>query len=107
MGYNLYLQVHKCYVHSCQLGCRLGCHLEKQLAKVVTFWKVIYTIDYINTIMPYIVDYYIGQKLSYDKLNEVLGVLSAVDFELKRRVVAPYEDKKCNKNGDVYTPRGY
>ena len=61
----------------------------------------------LNYTITKLIDYYIGQKPSYDKLNEVLGVLSAVDFELKRRVVAPYEDRKCNKNGDVYTPRGY
>jgi hypothetical protein len=40
---------------------------------------------------------------SYNTLNAVLGVLSAAQLELYRRVVAPYEDVKCKENGDAYT----
>lgn len=39
---------------------------------------------------------------SYRDLNLILGVLEAVKQEFYRRVVAPYEDKKREENGDVY-----
>lgn len=38
----------------------------------------------------------------YNKYNEVMGTLECVKQELYRRVIAPYEDKKCKANGDVY-----
>ncbi len=37
----------------------------------------------------------------YFHLNRALGVLTSVTHEHYRRVVAPYEDKKINENGDV------
>lgn len=39
----------------------------------------------------------------YCCLNEVVGVLECVKQELYRRVIAPYEDVKREKNGDVFT----
>lgn len=41
--------------------------------------------------------------VSYAKLNAAIGVLECAKLELYRRVAAPYEDTKCNENGDVYT----
>jgi hypothetical protein len=38
----------------------------------------------------------------YTKFNELLGVMEAAKQEFYRRVVVPYEDKKLEKNGDVY-----
>lgn len=46
--------------------------------------------------------YLLDEKVSYQRLNEVLGVLEAVKQEFYRRVVAPYEDLKLKENGDVY-----
>lgn len=40
--------------------------------------------------------------LSYTALNEIVGALECAKLELYRRVAAPYEDKKCAENGDVY-----
>lgn len=37
-------------------------------------------------------------------LADVLGTLECVKLEFYRRVVAPYEDKKCAENGDAYQP---
>jgi len=37
----------------------------------------------------------------YFHLNRALGVLSAISYELYRRVVAPYEDTKIKEQGDV------
>ena len=39
---------------------------------------------------------------SYADYNEVMGVLECVKQELYRRVIAPYEDKKEEENGDVF-----
>ena len=48
------------------------------------------------------VDYIDVRKLSYDNLNEVMGVLASAQAEFYRRKVAPYEDTKITQNGDVY-----
>lgn len=37
----------------------------------------------------------------YFHYNRAIGVLSAIQLELYRRKVAPYEDKKIAENGDV------
>jgi len=39
---------------------------------------------------------------SYRTENDIIGALEAHKLERYRRVVAPYEDKKCNENGDVF-----
>ena len=38
----------------------------------------------------------------YTHLNSVMGVLESAKLEFYRRVVAPYEDKKIEENGDIY-----
>jgi hypothetical protein len=38
----------------------------------------------------------------YANLQRGLGLLEAVKGEYYRRAVAPYEDRKCLENGDVY-----
>ena len=40
--------------------------------------------------------------LNYQIFNEIVGVLSCVQFEFVRRMVSPYEDKKIKENGDVF-----
>lgn len=42
-------------------------------------------------------------KANYCALNEVIGVLDCVKFELYDRIVKPYEYMKQIKNGDVYS----
>ena len=39
---------------------------------------------------------------NYSSFNEVIGVLECAKLELYRRQIAPYENKKCEENGDVY-----
>ena len=39
---------------------------------------------------------------NYFSLNRVMGVLTCVQLEVYRRVIAPYEDKKSIDNGDVF-----
>ena len=42
-------------------------------------------------------------RMSYGRLNEVIGVLECAKLEFYRRLVAFYEDKKMDDNGDVYS----
>lgn len=39
---------------------------------------------------------------NYAKIASITGVLSNVESEFYRRVVAEYEEQKKNENGDVY-----
>lgn len=39
--------------------------------------------------------------LNYQNCNDVMGALDGAAQEFYRRVVAPYEDKKIEENGDV------
>ena len=40
--------------------------------------------------------------ISYTALNEIPGVLECAKLEFYRKVLAKYEDKKCQENGEVY-----
>ena len=42
------------------------------------------------------------EGLSYQALNDCLGALEGARLEFYRRMVVPYETKKCIENGDVY-----
>lgn len=44
----------------------------------------------------------IGQTPTYSRYNELVGVLECAKLELYRRAIVPYEEKKKEKNGDVY-----
>lgn len=43
-----------------------------------------------------------GELPSYRLLNEAMGILMCAAQEFYRRVVAPYEDQKCEDHGDVF-----
>ena len=38
----------------------------------------------------------------YVTYNDMIGALECAKLELYRRMCAPYEDRKCMTNGDVY-----
>ncbi|MCI0558113.1 MAG: hypothetical protein MN733_06430, partial [Nitrososphaera sp.] len=38
---------------------------------------------------------------NYAAFNAVIGVLECAKLELYRRIVAPYEDRKIQENGDL------
>jgi hypothetical protein len=40
--------------------------------------------------------------LSYTTINDCMGAVSGAGLEFYRRVAVPYEDNKCEENGDVY-----
>ena len=46
---------------------------------------------------------WLGESPNYTRYNAAMGVMECAKAELYRRRVAPYEDKKIQENGDVYT----
>ena len=42
-----------------------------------------------------------AHRNNYQDYNDVLGAIEGVKQEFYRRIVAPYEDKKCKENGDI------
>jgi hypothetical protein len=59
-------------------------------------------LNYLVTIL--VLRYLKAKGPSYATYNDVLGVMSAVQHELYRRVIRHYEDRKIAENGDVYAP---
>jgi hypothetical protein len=58
----------------------------------------------INYLVTKLLLAWIGPNPGYSTYNAAIGVLECIKLELYRRAVAPYEDKKCEENGDVYPP---
>ncbi len=59
----------------------------------------------LNYIITRLCDYWCRDwqgESNYAKYNTVIGVLECVKQEFYRRQIAPYEDVKCEENGDVY-----
>jgi hypothetical protein len=59
----------------------------------------------LNYIITRLCDYWtkdVDGKATYERYNAVIGVLECAKQELYRRQVVPYEDQKCEENGDVY-----
>jgi hypothetical protein len=55
----------------------------------------------LNYVITVAVQDYLGDTLSYEKINAAIGVLECAKLELYRRVAAGYEDLKIIQNGDV------
>lgn len=53
-------------------------------------------------ITSYCLDFLGPGELRYEDYNDIIGVLESVKLEFYRRMVAPYEDKKIEENGDVF-----
>ncbi len=43
-----------------------------------------------------------GEKINYQRYNDIIGALEGCKLEIYRRLVIPYEDKKIAENGDVW-----
>ena len=56
----------------------------------------------LNYLITRFIKAYYDYSPNYQRANDVLGVLDAAAREYYRRVVVPYEEKKCSVNGDVY-----
>lgn len=57
-------------------------------------------LNYCITIM--IKAYLEAQGTSYKTMNDIVGALESAKLEFYRRVVVPYENTKCEENGDVF-----
>lgn len=58
----------------------------------------------INYLISHILDgYLVAFGVNYRNINTLIGVLECAKLELYRRIAVPYEDKKKEENGDVYT----
>lgn len=55
----------------------------------------------LNYIISSIIWKLFNKKRSYSNGNKLMGVISCVQQEFYRRMLAPYEDKKIEENGDV------
>src|SRR5947209_6031576 len=53
-----------------------------------------------------LIDEWLSSDVRYESINAAIGVLECAKLELYRRIAAPYEDKKCKLNGDVYRSAG-
>ena len=56
-------------------------------------------LNYVVTVM---IDNFINwQGETYENFNAMIGALECCKQEYYRRIIAPYEDKKIEENGDV------
>ena len=76
---------------------------EVRLALAPTSAEPAHNSGQLNFQLTCLVDDYVDRHgESYFSINEVIGALECAKQEFYRRVAAPYEDKKCQQNGDVY-----
>lgn len=76
-----------------------------EFAEIAPCYPVAENAGQLNYLITELVNGYMrSQKKSYKSINEVIGALECAKLELYRRIAAPYEDKKCKENGDVYFP---
>lgn len=57
-------------------------------------------LNYVITLI--IRKYFEEQGGRYQQINDIVGALEGAKLEFCRRLVAPYENKKIQENGDVY-----
>jgi len=54
------------------------------------------------TITNLLISYIQRNKLNYENINAIVGVLECAKLEMYRRLAVPYENEKIIQNGDVY-----
>jgi len=54
------------------------------------------------TITNLLISYIQRNKLNYETINALVGVLECAKLEMYRRLAVPYENEKIIQNGDVY-----
>lgn len=78
-------------------------YIEEKRRKQIRDGDTIDTAGELNFVFTEkIVEYLTDHGTSYQTINDIIGVLENCKLELYRRVIAPYEDEKIKKNGDVY-----
>lgn len=76
----------------------------KPLDRITTPTSDSLPIGELNYLITRAIDRWLKDGLCYERINAAIGVLECAKLELYRRIAAPYEDKKCRENGDVYSP---
>lgn len=66
------------------------------------FFRVAENPGELNFQLSTLIDTYLLRGVSYQRLNDVVGVLECLKMEVYRRIAAPYEDGKIVTNGDVF-----
>jgi hypothetical protein len=62
------------------------------------------TVGELNYQITLLLDEYVSEAgLSYQTINDVSGVMTCANAEFYRRVAVPYETRKIEENGDVYS----
>ena len=56
----------------------------------------------LNYVLTTTIKDYLGPYPDYHAFNSAIGALECCKLELYRRMIAPYEDKAIERNGDVY-----
>lgn len=56
----------------------------------------------LNNLLTLMIFHYLPDEPRYQDYNEIMGVLTCMQMEFYRRLVAPYEDKKRIEHGDVF-----
>ena len=57
--------------------------------------------DVTDCIYKLVMGYLSKNKTTYSRLALCLGILESAKMEFYRRLVGPYEERKCAENGDV------
>ena len=80
-------------------------HLEMlahQAKRIIDIGKHCRTAGELNyTITRILHGYLLERGTKYQNFNDILGALEGAKLEIYRRLIAPYEDKKIQENGDV------
>ena len=72
------------------------------LAEGLDFWPE--NAAELNYIVSELINNFLSQKgLNYSNVNEMIGALECCKMELYRVVATPYEDRKMQENGPVYS----
>jgi len=79
-------------------------YIKKERRRELSVSDLAQDVGELNYQITCLVDNFISRKeLKYSEINSAIGVLECAKMELYRRIAAPYEDKKCEENGDVYS----
>lgn len=76
---------------------------DRRDALIDPSFTTIQTPGELNYVITMTLIQYVEQHgLSYQTINDIMGVLSAAGWEFYRRIALPYENNKIAANGDVY-----
>ena len=55
----------------------------------------------LNYVISVVIKELADRPLSYKRINAIVGVLECVKQEFYRKIASPYEDLKCDENGNI------